>query len=51
MFFLEADGSLYIVFNASSTLDQLLADFEDAIDGQPLIQETYLLLHPNLPSN
>jgi hypothetical protein len=49
MFFLEADGSLHTVFNASFTLDQLLANFEDAINGQPLLQLAYLLLYPNLP--
>jgi hypothetical protein len=45
MFFLELDGSLSIVFDPSSTVGKLLAAFEDAIDGQPLLHEAYILRH------
>jgi hypothetical protein len=50
MFFLETDGSLNIVFDRSSTVEGLLAAFKDAIDGQLLLHEAFLLQHPNLPS-
>jgi hypothetical protein len=50
MFFLDADGSLYIVFSPSSTLDELYADLEDAIDGHSVLQQAYLILNPHLPS-
>jgi hypothetical protein len=50
MFFLEADGSLHIVFSPSSTLDQLFTVLEDAIDGHSVLQQAYLILNPHFPS-
>jgi hypothetical protein len=49
MFYLEADGSLTVVFDPTSSVEELLTGFKDAIDGQALLQEAYLLQHPNLP--
>jgi hypothetical protein len=50
MFFLERDGSLTIVFDPSSNVEELLAAFKDAIDGQSLLHEAFFLQHPSLPS-
>jgi hypothetical protein len=50
MIFLETDGSLTIVFDPSSTVEELLTAFKDAIDGQSLLHEAFLLQHPSLPS-
>jgi hypothetical protein len=38
------------VFNPSSTLDELYADLEEAIDGHSVLQQSYLISNPHLPS-
>jgi hypothetical protein len=50
MFFLDAHGSLHIVFNPLSTLDELYTDLEEAIDGYSVLQQAYLISNPHLPS-
>jgi hypothetical protein len=50
MFFLETDGSLTIVFDPSSSVEELITAFKYAIDGQSLLYEAFLLQHPSLPS-
>jgi hypothetical protein len=49
MFFLNAHGSLHIVFNPLSTLDELFTDLEEAIDGYSVLQQAYLISNPHLP--
>jgi hypothetical protein len=50
MFFLDAHGSLHIVFNNCSTLEELFTELEEAIDGYSVLQQAFLMNNPHLPA-
>lgn len=51
MLSLEADGALSMTFDPSSTVEEVLTAFEEAVDGQPKLHAEYLLQHPKIPLN